>query len=90
MRHAFVIAATLAASVTIHSGSDAAQTERLIPYCFTQNSPIGLGGGLQCHYFTMEQCRATASGLGGQCIENPAWTVQQQKTAQPRKKSRVQ
>jgi hypothetical protein len=29
------------------------------------------GGGTECLYYTIAQCRATVSGLGGFCFENP-------------------
>ncbi len=31
-----------------------------------------------CSYYTLQQCLATASGLGGNCMRNPTWAGQQQ------------
>jgi hypothetical protein len=31
-----------------------------------------MGGTTQCNYFTEQQCLQTLSGIGGQCILNPA------------------
>ena len=41
-----------------------------------------------CSYFTLQQCLATASGLGGQCMRNPAWTGPQQEPARRRYQKR--
>jgi hypothetical protein len=32
---------------------------------------LQLGGSTQCDYTTYEQCQATASGIGADCIGNP-------------------
>ena len=29
------------------------------------------GGGTECLYYTIAQCRASVSGMGGYCFENP-------------------
>ena len=34
----------------------------------------GGGGGTNCGFVTLEQCRATISGIGGTCEENPRYT----------------
>jgi uncharacterized protein DUF3551 len=39
------------------------------PWC--QREP-GNGGSLQCRFMTLQQCQASASGLGGGCLQNPA------------------
>jgi len=31
----------------------------------------GLGGGRNCYFITLEQCRAAVSGVGGSCNINP-------------------
>lgn len=31
------------------------------------------GGGTNCGFVTLEQCRATISGIGGSCEENPRY-----------------
>ena len=31
----------------------------------------GMGGASNCYFMTIEQCRATVSGLGGFCSPNP-------------------
>jgi len=32
------------------------------------------GGGTNCGFVTIEQCRATISGMGGFCVPNPFYT----------------
>ena len=29
-------------------------------------------GNLQCNYYSQQQCLATLSGIGGECVRNPA------------------
>jgi hypothetical protein len=31
------------------------------------------GGGTNCGFVTLAQCRATISGIGGRCYVNPQW-----------------
>lgn len=38
--------------------------------------------GTNCGFVTLEQCRATISGIGGYCYENPAYPAT---TARPKK-----
>ena len=39
------------------------------PFC-VQSFGIG-GGGIDCSYASMDQCRASASGRAAECITNP-------------------
>lgn len=62
-----------AAILTLASVLDAtsqARAEVDYPYCLAN------GGYVQgrCEYTTLEQCKASASGLGGYCAENPFYT----------------
>jgi hypothetical protein len=34
----------------------------------------GLGGAKNCYFLTLAQCRATVSGVGGNCTPNPFYT----------------
>jgi hypothetical protein len=45
-----------------------------------QTYPVCLAGGsdedgMRCDYKSLDQCRATASGIGGSCVINPASTT---------------
>jgi hypothetical protein len=33
-----------------------------------------MGGGVNCGFVTIDQCRATISGIGGTCSPNPFYT----------------
>lgn len=44
------------------------------PWC--QREP-GNGGSLRCNFMTLQQCQASASGLGGGCSQNPAMAYSQ-------------
>jgi hypothetical protein len=39
-------------------------------WCADYNGGLG-GGGTNCGFVTLEQCRATVSGIGGFCRPNP-------------------
>lgn len=61
------------ASVAMLSASAPSASAQDAPWCSS-----GTMGGLsttRCEFYTLAQCRATISGLGGTCIENPdiAW-----------------
>jgi hypothetical protein len=38
-------------------------------------------GNTQCNYYTQQQCLQTVSGVGGECIQNPAGSGRQTPTA---------
>ena len=48
----------------------------------------GRGGGTNCGFFTLEQCRATVSGIGGFCVINQFYNPKKTSTG-PRKQREV-
>jgi hypothetical protein len=72
---AALIAATLAVAAAVDARSETrAQwgwTPSPYPWCAHISAP--LGGYQECAYMALEQCRATISGVGGRCYENPAY-----------------
>ncbi len=53
-------------------GIGAAGTAHADPYRWcAQYSSGHLGGASNCYFMTIEQCRATVSGVGGYCAPNP-------------------
>jgi hypothetical protein len=65
----FAIAfAGLASSLAVMASSAHAQAGQA--YCAMQG---GREGYENCGYFTMAQCRAAVSGVGGFCIANPRY-----------------
>ena len=53
-------AAVLSITDVIHAQS--------LPWCAIMNND----GTTQCNYYTQQQCLQTISGVGGECIPNPA------------------
>ncbi len=47
-----------------------------------------LGGGRNCGFVTLEQCRATVSGMGGTCELNQFYTGPEPQSRKPRKRQR--
>ena len=61
--------AVLAATFAVASP---ARAEIVYPWCAQYSDKLG-GGGTNCGFVTLQQCRNTISGLGGICYENPAY-----------------
>ena len=55
--------------LAVSSTFDAAQAD---PYRWCADyTVLGGIGGKNCYFVTLEQCRASVSGVGGMCVENP-------------------
>ena len=52
--------------------SYAQQAPYSYPWCSVSPGGRG-GGGRSCYYTSQEQCLTTMSGIGGYCIQNPAY-----------------
>jgi hypothetical protein len=63
--------------VTVLSFATPARAEIYYPWC----ANYCCGGGSNCGFSTIEQCRATISGIGGFCDPNPFYTPPSQKPA---------
>ena len=63
------VAAALATSFFLVVGTAAADPYK---WCAVYNERTG--GGTNCGFITIEQCRATISGIGGICEPNPFYT----------------
>jgi hypothetical protein len=53
------------------------------PWCI-QDGAYGRGT-LDCTYHNLQQCRASASGAGGHCIQNPALMYEHRGEPAPRR-----
>ena len=51
------------------------------PWCAHYSEPAG---GTNCGFVTLTQCQAAISGIGGMCIENPAYPEVVAKQKRPR------
>jgi hypothetical protein len=62
----------LAIATAVSDGEARAQAD---PYRWCADYAYGgLGGAKNCYFLTLEQCRATVSGVGGNCTPNPFYT----------------
>jgi Protein of unknown function (DUF3551) len=65
MRKTLLSLTALIVAVPLHTGSVHAQN---YPWCAQYG---GTFGGSNCGFTTLRQCRATVSGVGGYCYQNP-------------------
>lgn len=67
--------------MTMAAGSASAQPiNGRAPWCATFSQ---YGGTLDCAYYSLEQCMASASGMSNQCSRNP-WYVEERPGYGPR------
>jgi hypothetical protein len=72
---AATLAAVIAAPSPAHAGVE-------YPWCagYSERSV----GATNCGFVTLAQCRATVSGVGGGCYENPAYVPAEPRQKRPR------
>jgi hypothetical protein len=75
-------AGLLLAAIALPAVPAAAQQPIYYPWCANYGG-MG-GGGTNCGFSTLEQCRANVSGIGGSCDPNPFYHQPAQKPV-PRK-----
>lgn len=63
-----------------------ARAEIYYPWCAHYGGMDG--GGTNCGFSTLEQCRATVSGIGGFCAQNPFYTGPAERPAKRARKRR--
>jgi hypothetical protein len=81
---AIVASASLAA--TVHAASAVEPEPIEYPWC-AHYSGDG-GGGNNCGFSTLEQCRATVSGIGGSCDPNPFYRPPDRKPGRQKRNTR--
>jgi len=59
-------------------------------FCTMGGGDRGGSGQPDCSYNTWEQCRASASGLGRYCSENPFWKPESNSQRTPRRRNTQQ
>ena len=65
-------ARTMLAAFGLMAATAAFDTAQADPYRWCADYTFGRGGGASnCWFLTIEQCRATVSGVGGYCRPNP-------------------
>jgi len=80
-----VISTTTKGGLRVHFGTEVMAALVVVPVVLTQTPASALpydpypwcalysndeGGGSNCGFLTIEQCRATVSGIGGFCVPN--------------------
>jgi len=81
MRHFVLAASTLGlAAITVQLTATGPARAQEYPYCASGQ----WAGGGGCSYTTLDQCRASISGVGGVCVNNPRYTGQTAMTRPPR------
>ena len=55
------------------------------PWCAQYGGMSG-GGGRNCGFSTLEQCMATVSGIGGDCVRNLFYEGAAERPAKPKRK----
>ncbi|MCW5695071.1 MAG: DUF3551 domain-containing protein [Pseudolabrys sp.] len=59
-----------------------AAAETIYPWCAIYSERTV--GATNCGFSTLAQCRATISGIGGMCVENPEYRPAERRTAPKR------
>jgi hypothetical protein len=72
MRH-FISASSMLALAAIAVPIAATGPAQAVEYPYCASGQWAGGGG--CSYATLEQCRASISGVGGSCVSNPRYTA---------------
>lgn len=82
--------AAIAMAFALSAGGAQAQRGQPDPYRWCADYAYGgLAGARNCYFMTLEQCRATVSGVGGTCVPNPFFTGDPNSPEQPPPRSRT-
>lgn len=76
MQKLLCMAVIFCASILSMAGTTYAQNP---PWCAIMDND----GNLQCNFYSQQQCLATLSGIGGECIRNPAGNAPNDGQRQP-------
>jgi hypothetical protein len=69
----FMIATVLLGETQVSN----AQSPYSYPWCAVPSGGDNSGGGaMSCYYTSWQQCMATLSGIGGNCVESPYYHAQ--------------
>ncbi len=83
MRRLFTATIVAAAAVVLTPAAGSAS-----PYKWCATYSGDMGGGTNCGFVTIEQCRATVHGMGGFCNPNPFYTGPAERPAKRERKQR--
>jgi hypothetical protein len=79
-------AALLLAAIALPAVPADAQQATYYPWCANYSGGSDGGGGSNCGFSTIEQCRATVSGIGGFCEPNSFYHQTAEKPAARKRK----
>ena len=77
-------AASLLMALMITVAATASASAQVYPWC-AEYSGGDTGGATNCGFVTLEQCKATISGIGGGCYENPSYPAASQRSRSKKK-----
>jgi hypothetical protein len=77
------LAVAIGLAASFFAGMAAAEPYK---WCASYGTTTG-GGGSNCGFVTLEQCRATVSGIGGSCNVNPFYTGPEERPAKRARKT---
>jgi hypothetical protein len=81
---------TILAAIVMLVSATVAASAQADPYRWCADYGGWRGGGASnCYFMTIEQCRATISGVGGTCRPNPFYTGPAQKSQSRSKQKRA-
>jgi hypothetical protein len=72
MRH-FILTASMLALAAIATPLATTGPAEAVEYPYCASGQWAGGGG--CSYSTLDQCRASISGVGGSCVTNPRYAA---------------
>ena len=74
-RKPIIVLFLIAAALLGETQTGNAQSPYSHPWCSISSGDAG-GGARSCYYETLQQCMATLSGIGGNCVESPYYRAQ--------------
>ena len=80
-----LMSATLLVAGALAATPKPASAEIIYPWCAIYSERTV--GATNCGFSTLAQCRATISGIGGMCVENPEYRPVERRAA-PRRSPR--
>lgn len=81
----YIVLIGIAAVVSLPALTTLARATIEYPWC-AQYSGADNGGGRNCGFSTLEQCRATISGMGGSCEPNLFYSGSASETSKSKSK----
>jgi len=77
MRMPIVVLLVIAAALLGETQAGNAQSPYSYPWCAIMSGGDNSGGGaMSCYFASWQQCMATLSGIGGNCVASPYYRAQ--------------